>query len=757
LVLDRFPLTKHPWRVPTEKPPQFFRAILFSLFFVSGFCGLLYQVIWTRMAFAAFGIITPVLSVVLSVFMLGLSVGSVLGGKWIPALTRRTRLSGAVFYALAEFLIGVGAYAVPRLFARGNHLLLAAGEMNSFHYLFLSACVLALSILPWCLCMGATFPLMMAYIREFEEHDAQSFSFLYTANVLGAMCGTFLTAIVFVELFGFHQTLQVAAAGNFCIALVSAVLGLKQKRPASTAMAGQARPAAGEMPATGRAPAPFLRWILFSTGFCAMAMEVVWTRAFIPVLKTQVYSFALIVFAYLGATFAGSWRYRHHLRKKSPWPVVKVMAVLVVAVYLPIVINDPRLVDMTLRYTLDTFSAILVLASICPFCAALGYLTPRLVDDYAGDDPSRAGSAYAINVAGCIVGPLFASYLLLPQMGEVPALLVLSLPFVTFYLLGWKSLNLPLRAISSAGACLVLGWALLGSRNFEDLVANISTRVEVRRDYAATVISMDQTNGAKGLLVNGIGMTKKTPVTKFMVDLPLTMHQGPAPQSALIICFGMGTSYRTALTWDIDTTAVELVPAVPDAFGFYYADAADVLSNPHGRIVIDDGRRFLSRTREQYDIVVIDPPPPVEAAGSSLLYSKEMCELVRQHLKPHGILQLWFPGGEPLISQAIVRSVADVFPHVRCFGSIEGWGLHILASNDPIEVPAPAVLAARMPVRAQHDLLEWFPVKNLPDKFAFVLSHEVAVTNILNPNPDVQITDDDPMNEYFLLRRSGWF
>ena len=69
------------------------RRILFFLFFVSGFCGLLYQVIWTRIAFAAFGIITPVLSVVLSVFMLGLALGSAAGGRWIPALTRKTGLS----------------------------------------------------------------------------------------------------------------------------------------------------------------------------------------------------------------------------------------------------------------------------------------------------------------------------------------------------------------------------------------------------------------------------------------------------------------------------------------------------------------------------------------------------------------------------------------------------------------------------------------------------------------------------------------
>src|SRR5580698_8896840 len=168
---------------------KFTRRVLFLLFFISGFSGLVYQVVWTRMAFAAFGIITPVLSVVLSVFMLGLCLGSAAGGKWIPVLTRKTGRSAIVYYAYAEFIIGLGAFLVPLLFTFGSHFLLAAGQMNSFGYLSLSAWVLTLSILPWCFFMGTTFPFMMAYIREFKNHDAQSFSFLYVANVLGAMCG----------------------------------------------------------------------------------------------------------------------------------------------------------------------------------------------------------------------------------------------------------------------------------------------------------------------------------------------------------------------------------------------------------------------------------------------------------------------------------------------------------------------------------------------------------------------------------------
>jgi spermidine synthase len=65
--------------------------------------------------------------------------------------------------------------------------------------------------------------------------------------------------------------------------------------------------------------------------------------------------------------------------------------------------------------------------------------------------------------------------------------------------------------------------------------------------------------------------------------------------------------------------------------------------------VVDDGRRFLERSSEVYDIVIIDAPPPIQAAGSSLLYSREFYELLRRRLDSRGIVQQWIPGGEPIV------------------------------------------------------------------------------------------------------------
>ncbi len=736
----------------------FTRRVLFFLFFLSGLSSLVYQVVWTRMAFASFGIITPVLSVVLSVFMLGLAVGSWAGGRWIPALTAKTRLSAAFFYGGAELVIGLGAFAVPKLFAVGERLLLASGETDSFGYLALSALVLAGSILPWCVCMGATFPFMMAYIRERDGGNTESFSFLYLANVLGAMSGTFLAAIVWIELYGFHHTLWLAAAGNFTIAFISACLGWEQQQSAKPA--GEARaPAATANPIavsefSGTARHGMTKWILFSTGFVAMAMEVVWTRAFTPVLKTQVYSFAMIVFAYLGATFLGSWMYRRDLRAKRQKPKEVLIPALAIMAFLPVLLNNPNIVVTNYWETaVPLFSALLLLASIAPFCALLGYLTPSLIDEYASGNPTRAGRAYAINVLGCILGPLLACYLLLPRFSERYSLILLNLPFLVFCFQLRRGFSRRLNWALPSILGLALAWSVFGAEDFEGMLKKtIPTGAVVRRDYTATVISFGE-GMDRHLLVNGIGMTMLTPVTKFMVDLPLAFHKDK-PQSALVICFGMGTTYRSAMSWNIDTTVVELVPSVTKAFGFYHADAARFVNATNGHIIIDDGRRFLKRTDKKFDVIVVDPPPPVQAAGSSLLFSREFYELARQHLNPGGILQMWFPGdNEALTCQAVVRSIQESFPHVRCFPSAEGWGVHMLGSMEPIEELDAGQMAARMPESARQDLLEWNPVKDAPAYLGQVLSKEYNVTALLNPDASIQVTDDEPYNEYYLLRQ----
>lgn len=721
--------------------------ILFLLFFVSGLCALAYQVVWLRLAFASFGIITPVMSVVISVFMLGLALGSWGAGRWISTWTRRTGLSAIYFYAGAELIIGASAFAVPSLFRSGQALLLPLGEMDSLAYLSYSALVLAASMLPWCIAMGVTFPLVMAFVKEVDRAESTGFSFLYLANVLGAMTGTALTAVVLIELLGFRATLWAAAAANFSIAAVGVYLGLRHPLPdRSTALEVAPPGDSAHAAATrlSRREALLLLSVLFLTGFCSMGAEVVWIRSFTPVLGTQVYSFALVLFCYLLATSVGSLAYRLQLARGTQASTAGLVACLAIAAWLPIVLADGRLGT----------NGLAIVATILPFCALLGYLTPKLVDEYSGGAPRGGGRAYAVNVLGSILGPLFASYLLLPALGARLGLALLALPF-PLLIWAYRALPTPRIATKLAAALaslVLLLCSLLVSRSLEEGPYAI---YEIRRDHTATVISAG-TGRNKQLLVNGWGMTLLLPVTKVMAHLPLGLLEHE-PESAAVICLGMGTTFRSLMTWDIDVTAIELVESVRDAFPYYFENAAELLRDPRGRIVVDDGRRFLQRADTRFDVVTIDPAPPVEAAGSSLLYSSDFYEVVKSRLAPGGILQQWFPGRDFLILRAVARSLSETFPYVRAFkAGRQAWGYHFVASMEPIEIPSPAAFLARMPEAARADLVEWNE-GGMQDAQGFVetiLSNEVDIAALLHPDPRVVIEDDRPFNEYYLLRRA---
>jgi spermidine synthase len=153
-----------------------------------------------------------------------------------------------------------------------------------------------------------------------------------------------------------------------------------------------------------------------------------------------------------------------------------------------------------------------------------------------------------------------------------------------------------------------------------------------------------------------------------MVHMPVAFMSKP-PKNGLVICFGMGTSFRSMLSWGIPTTAVDLIPSVPSLFGYFHADAQTLENSPLARIAVDDGRRFLDDSTQTYDVIVVDPPPPPQAAGSSMLYSREFYEVVKKHLRENGILQQWYPerAGDAATTVAITKALMQSFPYVRAF------------------------------------------------------------------------------------------
>lgn len=731
------------------------RIAFFLFFFLSGFCSLVYQVVWLRLGMAGFGVNAAIVSIVLSVFMAGLAAGSWGAGLW---LRRSIRSPAAALraYAGVELWIGLSAWIVPAGLEAGGHWVgrLGAGWASAAHFT-LSGVWLTIVLLPFCVAMGATIPLAMRVLQASSgagrpddspgssgpsgssrsSRSMTSFSYLYAANVAGASLGTLVSAFVLIERFGFAGTLKFAAGLNFLVAAIAAAFGWRHVPGTPAGVAGDLR---------GEAVGPrSLLGALFVTGLVSMAAEVVWVRQYTPYLSTMVYAFAVLLAVYLVATFCGSLFYRSlpetSVRRWERWTWI---ALPIVAV-LSLAATDPRLtlgIGGTIPGLFGFDAIARLLLGIAPFSAATGFVTPLLVDRYSGGRPRAAGLAYAVNVVGCILGPLLAGFVLLPLLDERWALALLALALVA------SAAALHRRWLPSAAAAALALLAAVATRGYDSTLPGAT----VRRDSTATVTAAGS-GMSKRLLVNGVGMTHLTPITKMMAHLPLAFRASPPAHGTLVICLGMGTTLRSALSWQAPATAVELVPSVVELAAYFHPDARRLFASPQARIVVDDGRRFLARSAGVYDVIVVDPPPPVYAAGSSLLYSVEFYAAARPHLAPHGILQQWIPAGDRLLMSAIVAAVTENFRHVRLFSSIEGWGIHILASQEPLERLTAEQLAARLPPTAVADLLEWGPATSAAEQFRPVLASEIPLESLTGPG-SAALRDDRPVNEYYFLR-----
>jgi hypothetical protein len=106
------------------------------------------------------------------------------------------------------------------------------------------------------------------------------------------------------------------------------------------------------------------------------------------------------------------------------------------------------------------------------------------------------------------------------------------------------------------------------------------------------------------------------------------------------------------------------------------------------------------------------------------------------------------------VRSAVAQAIEESFPYVRVFGSVEHWGNHILASNQPIPDLTPKQLVEHMPAKAVADMMEWGPASTPTQQFAAILDSEFPLDRMISDAPNAPaLQDDRPVNEYFALRR----
>lgn len=183
--------------------------VLMPLFFLSGTAALIYQVAWQRTLYAHFGVNMESVTVIVSIFMFGLGVGALAGG-------RLSRLDAQKLpWLFVGIELGIAAFGVASI-----PLIQRVGAMAELQSLpVIAATVFGVLAIPTFL-MGATLPVLVAYVNR-ESHDVgASVARLYFVNTLGSAFACFLTVDVLFAFTGLRGSTMIAALCNAAVAML---------------------------------------------------------------------------------------------------------------------------------------------------------------------------------------------------------------------------------------------------------------------------------------------------------------------------------------------------------------------------------------------------------------------------------------------------------------------------------------------------------------------------------------------------------
>lgn len=647
-------------------------AILCALFLLSGCSALVFETLWFRQAGLMLGNSVWTSSIVLASFMAGLAVGNALAARQGARLARPVRA-----YALLELLVGLSGLALvwgwPGL---GHATAPFFGSLVAHPWLLDSsrlALAFALMLVP-AAAMGATLPLLVSALAPGQDFGT-ALGRLYGWNTLGAMVGALL-----------GETWSVAALGVRGTAGLAAALNL--------AAAGMALALAGRLPATvvtaaGPPPARIPRSPLVASALAGanlLALEVLWFRALVLNVDSTSPTFALLLAVVLAGIALGGLGASALLRR---WPQGAAAAPLVALLAGVAVVAGYAVTPATMSLLGDRYLTRLqeiawpALSLMLPTCALSGAFFTLLGQGLRGrltDDARAAGLLTMANTLGALAGALVAGFVLLPGLGVEAALFAVA---GSYGLVALASLGLArerARRVLLAGAaaytCALAAFpfGLMARRYLAPALDRWRTpawSVLARREGASeTVVYLGQRLWGRPvefrLFTNGHSMSGtdfgSARYMRLFAYWPSALH--PAPRRALLISFGVGTTAE-ALAQDARLERIDVVDVSRDILRLgrlVFAPRPYPLDDPRVRVHVEDGRFFLLTSRESYDIVTAEPPPP-KNAGIVNLYSREHFELMRARLAPGGLATYWLPVAQLTRSdgQAVVSAFCAAF------------------------------------------------------------------------------------------------
>jgi predicted membrane-bound spermidine synthase len=200
------------------------RLWIYVIFLLSGFAALLYQIVWQRALYAIYGINIESVTMVVTAFMLGLGVGSLVGG----VVSKDAKRPVLLYFSLVELGIGVFGMASLAVFYAVGNVTLGMGPLPTFIVTFL------LVLVPTVL-MGSTLPLLVAHLVRENKNVGKSVGTLYFVNTLGSAFASAASVLFILGKAGQAGSIRISALLNVTVSLLAYIAHRRAMRPSEVA------------------------------------------------------------------------------------------------------------------------------------------------------------------------------------------------------------------------------------------------------------------------------------------------------------------------------------------------------------------------------------------------------------------------------------------------------------------------------------------------------------------------------------------
>ncbi len=666
------------------------------IYFVSGVCSLIDEVVWVRLLKLTLGNTVYAASIVVSMFMGGLALGALIMSRYSDQVKNRLRL-----YALLETLVTVSALLLPIGLKQADQVYIwffRAYQPSHWQLLIVQVIISAGLLLVPSMLMGSTLPLLGRFVTSLEKETGHLVGKLYALNTLGAAAGCFLAGFVLIRAFGVMGTLYTAAALNLLVAFGGWFLSRYSEK-----VEQQADPVA-----QARAPKEvktrdrkfyLLIAAFFMSGLISIGYELLWMRSIVHLLGGLTYVFSAVLTIYLlGYVIGVGIGSRLVKRLKNPaggFAVTLSLLGLCGVFYLPVLILWTAKVQPLIPAASQTLYSWLPISPVliwplviclCLFMAPaiiMGIGFPLALQEWANHVHKvgkSTGTAYGANTLGAVIGGVVTGFVFIPLLGLQISISILGLAGVWIATALWVSFagdgKAVWRGTFLGGATLLTILAVLMPPNLFDVMVAISnpdTRdelVAVKEGLTTTVSLRRAQNGSLELFASGESIAGDN--APLRADQKALGHFGvllnTKAKKVLSVGFGSGETTACLAQHELETIdCVEIAPEVVEMSLEYFRhiNLGDDLDKRVNMIYMD-AKNYLHLSDAKYDVIVNDSIHPRHFAENASLYAKEYFEAAKQRLSDDGIMVSWLPTYKmpQSVFQSIIGTLMDVFPHV---------------------------------------------------------------------------------------------